>query len=98
MTGVIEAKERRKVITLDVPNTFVQTRVEDKKDRIALTLRGLAVDLLTEIEPKYAEYVETTNGKKVLCLECTNVICGTVKAALLFHNKFRNDIKNWFQD
>ena len=31
LTGIIEAKEERKVITLDVPNAFIQTYLEDKK-------------------------------------------------------------------
>ena len=93
LTGVMEAKERRKVITLDVPNAFIQTYLEDVDERIILILRGIAVEMLIDIDSKYEDYVETENGKKVLYLECTNVIYGTIKAALLFYKKFRENIE-----
>jgi hypothetical protein len=93
LTSIIEAKENRKVVTLDVPNAFIQTYLENKDERIILVLRGLAADLLIDIEPKYKEFVEVEKGQSVLYLECTNVIYGTLKAALLFYQKFRKDIK-----
>ena len=41
----------------------------------------------------FKSYVEIENGKEVLYLECTNVIYGTLKAALLFYKKFQKDIE-----
>ncbi len=32
LTGVVEAKEGRQVITLDVPNTFIQMYLEDENE------------------------------------------------------------------
>lgn len=94
LTGVIEAKEERNIITLDVPNAFIQTYLEDESERIILILRGLAVQILVEIDPSvYKSFVEIEKGKEVLYLECTNVIYGTLKAALLFYKKFRKDIE-----
>ena len=86
---MIEAREQRNIITLDVPNAFIQTYLEDESERIILILRGLAVKILVEIDPSICEsYVEIEKGKEVLYLECTNVIYGTLKAALLFYKKF----------
>ena len=93
ITATIEAKENRKVITLDVPNAFIQTYLENKDERIILVLRGLAVNLLVQIDKNYAQYVHTIKGQPVLYLECTNVIYGTIKAALLFYQKFRRDLE-----
>jgi len=94
LTGVIEAKEQRNVITLDVPNAFIQTYLENEKERIILVLRGQAAEILIDIAPTiYKDYAHTEAGKTVLYLECTNVIYGTIKAALLFYQRFRKDIE-----
>ena len=85
LTGVVEAKEKRNVITLDTPNAFIQTYLENVDERIILILRGIAAEILVGIAPEiYEDYIEIENGQKVLYLECTNVMYGTLKAALLF--------------
>ena len=43
----------------------------------------------------YSQYVEIEKGRKVLYLECLNVIYGTLKAALLFYQKFLKDIEKY---
>ena len=94
LTDTVEVKEKRKVITLDVPNAFIQTYLENVDERIILILRGIAAQILIDIAPEvYESYVEIENGRSVLYLECTNVIYGTIKAALLFYNKFRKDLE-----
>ena len=95
LTSLIEAKEERKVITLDIPNAFIQTYLEDKNERIILVLRDVTVELLIAVAPEVytKEYVHHERGEKVLYLECTNVIYGTIKAALLFYIKFKKDIE-----
>ena len=94
MTGVIEVKENRKVITFDIPNAFIQTYLENVNERIILTLHGIAVDMMIIIDNNYKKFVENINGKNVLYLECTNVLYGTIKATLLFYEKFRKDIES----
>ena len=89
LTSTIKAKEKHNVITLDVPNAFIQTYLENIDERIILILRGIAIDILVGIAPEvYEEFVEVENSKKVLYLECMNVIYGTIKAALLFYSMF----------
>ena len=64
LTGTVEAKEKRKVITLDVPNAFIQTRVDNPDERIILVLRGIAADILVGIAPEYyGDYVREERGK-----------------------------------
>ena len=41
LTEVIEQKHCRKVITLDTPNDFIQSKVEDSNERIILVVRSL---------------------------------------------------------
>ena len=94
ITVVMEAKERRYVITCDIPNAFIQTKVEDKSERVILVLRGLAADLLAEMFPEvYKDYIKVERGQSVLYLECTTAIYGTLKAALLFYKAFKQNME-----
>ena len=43
LTGVMEAKQGCKVQTCDAANAFVQTRLDELKERIILMLREIAV-------------------------------------------------------
>ncbi len=53
LTAVIEALEGRNVITVDIPNVFVQTDVGNDKDgdKIIMVIKGPLVDMLIQIEP-----------------------------------------------
>ena len=60
LTGVIEAKQGRDIITLDVPNAFVQMSIlQGKNDKkVIMKIRGALVDILVEMSPEtYKEYV-----------------------------------------
>lgn len=49
---------------VNVPNTFIQTVVEDKNKRVIIRIRGMLVDILVKIAPElYKDYV--TLDKKV---------------------------------
>jgi hypothetical protein len=57
-TGVIEAKQGRDVMTLDIPNAFVQTKIALDGDKIIMKIRGQLIDILLEICPGvYNDYV-----------------------------------------
>jgi hypothetical protein len=53
---------------VDIPNAFVQTRMENKKDMAFIKIRGILVDILVEIAPEaYKSYVsQDKNGNKQL--------------------------------
>jgi hypothetical protein len=62
ITGVIDAKQNRDVMTLDIPNAFVQT----EGDKIIMKIRGQLVDILLELCPGvYDDYV-LIEGKHII--------------------------------
>jgi hypothetical protein len=95
LTCIIDAEEGRDVATVDIPNAFIQTRIEDEKDMAIIRIRGVLVDMLLEIAPDvYGPYVRKTgrNGEKVLTVQCLNAIYGTMTASLLYYRKFCNSL------
>jgi hypothetical protein len=64
LSCIIDAKENRDVAVIDIPNAFIQTRVEDEKDRAIIRLRGVLVEVLENIAPDvYGPYI-TKNKKR----------------------------------
>jgi hypothetical protein len=51
LTCMIDAKENQDMATIDIPNAFIQTVVEDSKDRVIIQIQGLMVNILEKIEP-----------------------------------------------
>jgi len=90
LTCIIDAEEDRDVAIIDIPNAFVQTRVEDEKDMAFIKLRGVLVDILVGIAPDvYGPYVtEDKKGVKQLLVQCQNALYGTMVASLLYYRKF----------
>jgi hypothetical protein len=75
---------------VDIPNAFVQTRVENEKDMAPIKIRGILVDILVEIAPDvYRPYVlKDEKGMKQFLLQCQNALYGTMAASLLYYRKF----------
>ena len=90
LTCVVDAEEDRDVATIDIPNAFIQTRVENEEDMVTIRVRGILVDVLLGIAPEvYGPYVITgKKGNQSLILTCMNVIYGTMVASLLYYKKF----------
>jgi hypothetical protein len=51
LSCIIDVEEHRDVAVVDIPNAFVQTRVENKKDMAFTNVQGILVDILVEISP-----------------------------------------------
>ena len=90
LTCIIDAKEGRDVAVIDIPNAFIQTRIEEEKDMAIIKMRGVLVDILLEIAPQfYKPFVyEDKKGVKQILLQCQNAIYGTMIASLLYYRKF----------
>jgi hypothetical protein len=90
LSCIIDAKEHRDVDVVDIPNAFVQTRVENEKDMAFIKIRGILVDILVEISPEaYNSYVSQDNkGNKQFLVQCQNALYGTMVASLLYYRKF----------
>jgi hypothetical protein len=96
ITALIDAHERRDVMIADVPNAFVQTKIQEKEigQRIIMKIRGPLVDYLLEFAPDmYTDYVGVENGKKVLYVQLLKALYGMMNASLLYYKKFVEDIK-----
>ncbi len=95
LTCVIDATKKRNVAVVDIPNAFIQTVVEDEKDRAFIHICGPLVDILGSIAPDvYGPYV--TVGKKdekQLLVQCLTAIYGTMVALLLYYKKFVKSLK-----
>jgi hypothetical protein len=90
LTCIIDAEEDRDVAVIDIPNAFIQTKVEDEKDRVFIRVRGELANILVDIDKDYyGPYVSTDRkGAKQLILQCQNAIYGTMVASLLYYGKF----------
>jgi hypothetical protein len=75
---------------IDIPNAFIQTRIEDENDMTIIKIRGILVNMLLEIAPDvYRDFVMTDKkGIKQLIVQCQNAIYGTMVASLLYYRKF----------
>ena len=95
LTSIIEALERRDIVTIDIPNAFIQTKIENEKDRVIIRISGVLVDMLLKIAPGvYDEYVTIDKrGEKQLLCECLNAIYGTCVASFLYYSKFCRTLK-----
>ena len=89
----MEAKQGCKVQTCDTPNAFMQTKLDDIKERIILTLRGLAAESLCEIASVHKPFSEKEREQSHLHVEFMNVACRALKAALSFFQGFENDME-----
>jgi hypothetical protein len=96
LTAVINAKERRDVAVIDIPNAFVQTRLEDDDDKVVMRLRGKLAKLMVKVALEiYTKYVIiNTKGDTVLYIWLLNALYGIMKAALLFYQCFVTDLKS----
>jgi hypothetical protein len=52
LTAIVDAFERRDVAVVDIPNAFIQTRIDKEDDMAIIRIRGELVDMLVEIAPE----------------------------------------------
>jgi hypothetical protein len=97
LTAAIDAKEKRDVMSTDIPNAFIQANIpkaKDGKDRVIMKLTGPLLEMLVKEDPNlYGPYVVIEKGKKVLYLQVLRALYGMLVAALLWYKKFREDLE-----
>jgi hypothetical protein len=76
LTAIVDAFERRDVAVVDIPNAFIQTRIDKEDDMAIIQIRGELVDMLVEIAPEtYKPYVSVKHkGVKTSIVRCHNAI------------------------
>ena len=68
LTSTIDAAEERYVAVIDIPNAFIQTRIENDEDKVVLRLRGKLADLLIKHHQKYiASTSQSTERVRQFC-------------------------------
>ena len=76
LASVIDAKERREVITVDIPGAFMQGKQDET---VHMKLEGTLAELLAKCDlTKYQPYLVIENGKPVLYVELMKVLYGTI--------------------
>ena len=95
LLAAIDAEEERDVQSYDIPNAFIQATLPsgDKDERVYMKITGVLVDLMCQIDPRYADFVVYENGRKVLYVRVLKAIYGMLVAALLWYKKFRKDLE-----
>jgi hypothetical protein len=95
ITGVIDAKQNRDVMTLDIPNAFVQTGISLNGDTIIMKIRGQLVDILLELCPGVYDDYDIIEGKhKVLYVRMLKTLYGMLISSIMYYKKFRKDIES----
>ncbi|KAG7353502.1 hypothetical protein IV203_002857 [Nitzschia inconspicua] len=84
LSCVIDAYERRYVLTCNIPGAFMQAEMDEL---LHLKLDGTILEILLRMEPSYCQYVAYENGKKVLYAQLDKALYGAVQSALLFWKK-----------
>jgi len=84
-------------MTADVPNAFIQAnmpKIKRGENRVMMKITGVLVDMLVQLVSEvYGPCVVFENGKKTLYVEVLRAIYGLLQAALLWYNKFREDLE-----
>ena len=48
LTCIVDTEEERDVAVIDIPNAFIQTRVECEEDMAIIKIRGILVNMLVD--------------------------------------------------
>lgn len=92
-TCTIDAYEGRDMMSMDVPNAFIQTHTPKGENRIIMKITGVMVKYLIDIAPEYRDFVVIENGKRVVYVEVHRAIYGMLVSSLLWYKQFRGDLE-----
>ena len=97
LTMVIDAKENRDIMTVDIPNAFIQTPLPELEvdEHVIMKISGVLVEILVKDSPDvYGPYVVYEGQKNTLYVTVRKAIYGMLISALLFYLKFRDDLED----
>jgi Reverse transcriptase (RNA-dependent DNA polymerase) len=86
LTCMIDALERRCVVTCDIPGAFMHADIDEL---IHIKLEGELADLLIRLDPTYQQFATMEHGKRVIYAKLNKALYGTLQASLLFWKKFK---------
>ena len=88
---IIDALEERDVAVADVVGAYLKAYM---KDFVLLKLTGQTVGIITEVNPKYKEFVTYEKGKPVLYLQLLKALYGCVQSGLLWYELFSTTLQD----
>ena len=92
ITSTIDAKESRKLATIDIPGAFLHA---DNEDYVIMKMVGTLAELMVKTNPKlYQQYVILEKGKSVLYLRLQKALYGMMKSALLLYRKLVSELQD----
>jgi hypothetical protein len=92
VTSTIDARENRKVVTINISGAFLHAT---NKDYVVMQMNGTLAKLMAQTDPKlYRKYLVDKKGKKVLYLRLQKALHGMMKSALLFYQKLVLELKS----
>jgi hypothetical protein len=93
LTASVDAKEGRKVATVDIPGAFLHV---DQDEIVHVRLRGEMARLLGRVNPdKYETYIVHERRQPVLYAKLIKCLYGTLKAALQFWKRLSKLLESW---
>jgi hypothetical protein len=94
LTATIDAEEGRDVTPVDILNALVQTKFDNKQEKVIMKIRGILVDMLIEINSEmYRSYIVYEGSHRVIYVRMLRALYGMIQSALLFYKKCRSDIE-----
>jgi hypothetical protein len=84
-------------MTADIPNAFVQTKIDEKElgYRVIMKICGALANILLEIDHGvYSPYIGYEGKSKVLYDKMKMALYGMMISSLLYYKKFRKDIES----
>ena len=98
LTLTVDAYEQRDMMSMDVPNAFIQTfmpepKKDDGEEEVVMKITGALVNILIDLDPEMRKYVVKENGKRVIYTVVLRAIYGMLQSSLLWYNQFRGDLE-----
>ena len=98
LTCVIAAHEKRVVMSVDVPNVFVQTKMpsrEDGEDKVTMKIAGPLVDMMVDLDTEtYSNFAVFEGKRKMIYVVVLRAIYGQLVSSVLWYKKFRKDLES----
>ena len=86
---VMDAIDRRKVISVDIPGAFLQGDWPQDEHPGNIMFEGIMVDMIYEIDPSYHDKIiwSKDHKKDFLYNQLIKAVYGTLLGAIIFYNK-----------
>ena len=91
LTSMIEARQKRDILTADVPNAFVQMEIPKttKGERVIMKIKGILAKILCKIAPNtYLPFVTYENNQHTIYVSMIKALYGMLVSTLLYYKKF----------